>query len=75
MTKSGGFKLITAFVSLLSILANALRAMFKLGYDSPWNELNAFNEIHSEELTDCSGLEVFITKAGHEYLLLIATYF
>lgn len=54
---------------------NALCAMFNLGYDSPWNELIAFKEIHSDKLNDCSGLEVFITKAGHEYLSLIATHF
>lgn len=54
---------------------NALCAMFNLGYDSLWNELIAFKEIHSEKLNDCSGLEVFITKAGHEYLSLIATHF
>ena len=54
---------------------NALCAMFNLGYNSPWNELVAFKEIHSDELKDCSGLDVFITKAGHEYLSLIATHF
>lgn len=53
----------------------ALIAMFKLGDDSCWNELIAFNEIHNEELETCSGLEIFITKAGHEYLSLMATHF
>lgn len=70
-------KIVDAFEGIIEKedIDNALRAMFKLGYDSPWNELIAFNEIHSEEITDCSGLEVFITKAGHEYLSLIATHF
>ncbi|MCM1375245.1 MAG: hypothetical protein NC305_04740 [Lachnospiraceae bacterium] len=70
-------KIVDAFDGIIDKedIDNALRAMFRLGYDSPWNELIAFNEIHSEEITDCSGLEVFITKAGHEYLSLIATHF
>lgn len=53
----------------------ALIAMFKLGDDSTWNELIAFTEIHSEEVETCEGLDVFITKAGHEYLSFIATHF
>ena len=70
-------KVVDAFEGIIDKedIDNALRAMFRLGYDSPWNELIAFNEIHSEEVVDCSGLEVFITKAGHEYLSLIATHF
>ena len=70
-------KIVDAFEGIIDRedINEALRAMFKLGYDSPWNELIAFNELHSEELIDCSGLEVFITKAGHEYLSLIATHF
>lgn len=70
-------KVVDAFEGIIDKedIDNALRAMFRLGYDSPWNELIAFNEIHSKEITDCSGLEVFITKAGHEYLSLIATHF
>ena len=54
---------------------NALNAMFKLGANSPWNELVAFDEIHSEKIETCKNLDIFITKAGHEYLSLIATHF
>lgn len=54
---------------------NSLRAMFRLGDDSQWNELIIFNEINSETIMDCSGMEIRITKAGHEYLSLIATHF
>ena len=70
-------KIVDAFDGIIDKedIDSALRAMFKLGYDSPWNELIAFNEIHSEEISDCKGLEIFITKAGHEYLSLIATHF
>lgn len=70
-------KIVDAFDGIIDKedIDSALRAMFKLGYDSPWNELIAFNEIHSEEISDCRGLEIFITKAGHEYLSLIATHF
>lgn len=70
-------KIVDAFDGIIDKedIDSALRAMFKLGYDSPWNELVAFNEIHSEEIIDCRGLEIFITKAGHEYLSLIATHF
>lgn len=70
-------KIVEAFDGIIKKddIDDALRAMFRLGYDSPWNELIAFNEIHSEEVTNCNGLEVFITKAGHEYLSLIATHF
>lgn len=70
-------KIVDAFDGIIDRedINNALCAMFKLGYDSPWNELIAFNELHSEELTDCKGLEIFITNAGHEYLSLIATHF
>lgn len=70
-------KLVKAFDGIINKedINNALKAMFKLGYDSPWNELIAFNELHSEELIDCKGLEIFITKAGHEYLSLMATHF
>lgn len=70
-------KIVTAFKDIIAPdnINNALCSMFKLGYNSPWNELIAFKEIHSEELSDCKGLEIFITKAGHEYLSLIATHF
>lgn len=50
--------------------------MFKLGIEnSIWNELVAFIQIDDDELDDCSKTKVFITKAGHEYLDLIATHF
>ena len=49
--------------------------MFKLGDDSSWNELIAFKEIHADEINSCENTEIFITKAGHEYLDLIATHF
>ena len=54
---------------------HSLIAMFKLGDDSCWNQLIAFTEIHTEKIETCEGLDVFITKAGHEYLNLIATHF
>lgn len=56
-------------------LNNSLIAMFKLGDDSLWNELIAFNEINDEVVSDCNSTEIFITQAGHEYLDLIATHF
>ena len=70
-------KIVSAFQGIISEsdIERALIAMFRLGDDSPWNELVAFNEIHSDEVTSCQGLEVFITKAGHTYLSLIATHF
>lgn len=50
--------------------------MFKLGVaDSLWNELIAFVQINSDELDDCKGTKIFITKAGHEYLDLLSTHF
>lgn len=70
-------KIVNDFEGIISKddIDKSLIAMFKLGDDSCWNELIAFNEIHNEELETCSGLEVFITKAGHEYLSLMATHF
>lgn len=56
-------------------IEQSIIAMFKLGDDSSWNELVAFKEIHSDEITSCENTEIFITKAGHEYLDLIATHF
>lgn len=76
--KSIGFsKLVDGFEGIIDRedINNAIRAMFLLGDDSSWNELVAFNEIHNENLQDCDGLEIFITKAGHEYLDFIATHF
>lgn len=52
-----------------------LVAMFRLGDESSWNELIALDEIEFDELQTCMESEVFITKAGHEYLDLIATHF
>lgn len=49
--------------------------MFNLGDDSSWNELIAFKEINTEKLTSCDSTEIFITKAGREYLSFIATHF
>ena len=56
-------------------LNNSIIAMFKLGYNSYWSELVAFNEINNNNLADCTSTEIFITQAGHEYLDLIATHF
>lgn len=56
-------------------IEQSIIAMFKLGDDSSWNELVAFKEIHSDEIISCENTEIFITKAGHEYLDLIATHF
>lgn len=56
-------------------IEQSLIAMFKLGDDSSWNELIAFKEIHADEINSCENTEIFITKAGHEYLDLIATHF
>lgn len=54
----------------------SLIQMFNLGIaDSLWNELIAFVEINSDELENCKGTKVFITKAGHEYLDLLSTHF
>lgn len=58
------------------IIDKCLLAMFKLGDDSSWNELIAFTEINSEELTSCEdNSQIFITKAGKEYLSFMATHF
>ena len=55
---------------------NSLIQMFNLGVkESLWNELIAFVQIDNDELDDCNGKRIFITKAGHEYLDLIATHF
>lgn len=56
-------------------LDKCLVAMFRLGDESSWNELIALDEIEFDELQTCMNSEVFITKAGHEYLDLIATHF
>lgn len=54
----------------------SLIQMFNLGIaDSLWNELIAFVEISSDELENCKGTNIFITKAGHEYLDLLSTHF
>lgn len=53
----------------------SLIAMFKLGYNSSWNELVAFNEINTEDVETCDGTELLITTAGHEYLDFVATHF
>ncbi len=56
-------------------LDKCLVAMFRLGDESSWNELIALDEIEFDELQTCMESEIFITKAGHEYLDLIATHF
>lgn len=56
-------------------IEQSLIAMFNLGDNSSWNELIAFKEIHTEQVTSCESTEIFITKAGHEYLNFIATHF
>lgn len=70
-------KIVSDFRGIISRdeIDKSLIAMFKLGDDSYWNELVAFVEIHSNDIKTCEGLEVFITKAGHEYLNWIATHF
>lgn len=53
-----------------------LSQMFKLGVeDSLWNELIAFVQINTDNIDDCKGTKIFITKAGHEYLDLLSTHF
>ena len=70
-------KLVADFEGIISLddINDSLIAMFRLGDDSSWNELIAFNEIHSEKIEKCDNMEIFITQAGHEYLDLIATHF
>ncbi len=58
-----------------SDINKSLIAMFRLGDDSLWNELIAFKEIHSDNIKNCEATDIFITKAGHEYIDLISTHF
>lgn len=70
-------KIVEDFDGLISKdnIERCLLAMFNLGDDSSWNELIAFKEINTEKLTSCDSTEIFITKAGREYLSFIATHF
>ncbi len=70
--------LVNAFKGIVSAerINSSLIEMFNLGVgDSLWNELVAFVQIDTDELDNCEGTSVFITKAGHEYLNLISTHF
>lgn len=70
-------KIVADFDGIISKddIDNSLVAMFTQGYKSTWNELIAFNEIGTEEVSTCVNTEIMITPAGHEYLDFIATHF
>ncbi len=70
-------KIVSDFSGIISKdrINYSLIQMFNLGLDSIWNELISFVQIDTDDLENCDGTKVFITKAGHEYLDLISTHF
>lgn len=52
-----------------------LLQMFTLGDNSSWSQLITFPYIHSDEIRLTDDTEIYIEKAGHEYLDLVSTHF